>query len=86
MLSRMLIGDLSNTPNYDDYNMHNNLLSIVWMGEGFDETKRKKDVELKVVEVLVPHFNHVDSYVIAYASIALIKYNHNKIIQWCIKK
>jgi hypothetical protein len=29
MLSRMLIGDLSNTPNYDDYNMHNNLLSIV---------------------------------------------------------
>jgi hypothetical protein len=56
------------------------------MGEGFDETKIKKYVELKVVEVLVPHFNHVDSYVIAYASIALIKYNHNKIIQWCIKK
>ncbi len=56
------------------------------MGEGFDEIKRKKDVELKVVEVLVPHFNHVDSYVIAYASVALIKYNHNKIIQRCIKK
>jgi hypothetical protein len=29
------------------------------MGEGFDEIKRKKDVELKVVEVLVPHFNHM---------------------------
>jgi len=33
----------------------------------------------------VPHFNHVDSNVIAYASTALIKYNHNKIVQCCIK-
>jgi hypothetical protein len=29
MFSKMLIRDLSNTPNDDDYNMHNNLLSIV---------------------------------------------------------
>jgi hypothetical protein len=29
MFSKMLTGDLSNTPNDDDYNMHNNLLSIV---------------------------------------------------------
>ncbi len=29
MLSRMLIGDLSSTPNDDDYSMHSNLLSIV---------------------------------------------------------
>ncbi len=29
MLSRMLIGDLSSTPDDDDYSMHNNLLSIV---------------------------------------------------------
>jgi len=42
-------------------------------------------VELKAIEVQVPHFNHVDSNVIAYASAALIRYNHNKIIQCCIK-
>ncbi len=29
MLSRMLIGDLSSTPDDDDYSMHSNLLSIV---------------------------------------------------------
>jgi len=29
MFSRMLIGNLSNTPDDDDYSMHNNLLSIV---------------------------------------------------------
>jgi hypothetical protein len=33
----------------------------------------------------VPHFNHVDSNVIAYASTTLIRYNHNKVVQWCIK-
>jgi hypothetical protein len=55
------------------------------MGDNFDEARRKKAVELKAVEVLVPHFNHVDSNVIAYASAALIKYNHNKIVQCCIK-
>jgi hypothetical protein len=48
----MLIGDLSYTPNDDEYSMHSNLLSIVWMGDSFDEAGRKKDVELKVVEVL----------------------------------
>ncbi len=55
------------------------------MGDSFDETGRKKALELKVVEVLVPHFNHVDSNVIAYASATLIRYNHSKIIQCCIK-
>ncbi len=42
-------------------------------------------MELKAVEVLVPHFNHVDSNVIAYASSALIRYNHNKIVQCYVK-
>jgi hypothetical protein len=55
------------------------------MGDNFDEAGRKKVVELKAIEVLVPHFNHVDSNVIAYASTALIRYNHNKIVQCCIK-
>jgi hypothetical protein len=55
------------------------------MGDNFDEARRKEDVELKAVEVLVPHFNHVDSNVIAYASAALVRYNHNKIVQCCIK-
>jgi len=41
MFFRMLIIDLSNTPNDDDYSMHNNLLSIVWMGDNFDEVGRK---------------------------------------------
>ncbi len=81
----MLIGDLSSTPDDDDYSMHSNLLSIVWMGDNFDEAGRKKAVELKAVEVLVPHFNHVDSNVIAYASAALISYNHNKIVQCWLK-
>jgi hypothetical protein len=45
----MLIGDLSNTPDDDDYSMHINLLSIVWMGEKFDEAGRNKVVELKVI-------------------------------------
>jgi hypothetical protein len=85
MLFRMLIGDLSSTWNDDDYSMHNNLLSIVWTGDNFNDARRKKIVELKAVEVLVPHFNHVDSNVIAYASPALIRYNHNKIVQCCIK-
>jgi hypothetical protein len=30
------------------------------MGDNFDETGIKKFVELKVIEVLMPHFNHVD--------------------------
>jgi len=60
----MLIGNLSNTPDDDDYSMHNNLLSIVWMGDNFDEVGKKKDVELKALKVLVPHFNHVNSNVI----------------------
>jgi hypothetical protein len=55
------------------------------MGDNFNEVGRKKAVELKAIEVQVPHFNHVDSNVIAYASAALIRYNHNKIIQCCIK-
>ncbi len=55
------------------------------MGDNFDEAGRKKVVELKAVEVLVPHFNHVDSNIIAHASAALIRYNHNKIVQCCIK-
>jgi len=42
-------------------------------------------MELKAIEVLVSHFNDVDSNVIAYASTALIRYNHNKIVQCCIK-
>ncbi len=33
----------------------------------------------------MPHFNHVESNVIVYASTALIRYNHNKIVQCCIK-
>ncbi len=57
----------------------------MWMGDNFNEVGRKKAVELKAIEVQVPHFNHVDSNVIAYASAALIRYNHNKIIQCCIK-
>jgi len=55
------------------------------MGDNFDEAGRKKVVELKAIEVLVPHFNNVDSNVIAYGSTALIRYNHNKIVQCCIK-
>jgi hypothetical protein len=51
------------------------------MGDNFNEVGRKKAMELKVVEVLVPHFNHVDSNVIAYASTTLIRYNHNKVVQ-----
>jgi hypothetical protein len=31
------------------------------MGDNSDDTRKKKTVELKAVEVLVPHFNHVDS-------------------------
>jgi len=31
------------------------------MGDNLDDTRKKKTVELKAVEVLVPHFNHVDS-------------------------
>ncbi len=64
--------------------MHSNLLSIVWVGDSFDEAGRKKAVELKAVEVLVPYLNHVDSHVIAYAAAALIRYNHNKIVHCCI--
>ncbi len=64
MFSKMLIGNLSNTPNDDDYNMHSNL-PIVWMGDNFDEVGKKKVMELKAIEVLVPHFNHVGSNVIA---------------------
>jgi len=67
MFSIMLIGDLSSTLDDDDYSMHSNLLSIVWMGDNFDEARRKKNVELKIVEMLMPHFNHVDSNVITYA-------------------
>jgi hypothetical protein len=55
------------------------------MGDNFDEIGRKKDVELKALEVLMPHFNHVNSNVIAYASTDLIRYNHNKIVQCCIQ-
>jgi hypothetical protein len=55
------------------------------MGDNFDEVGRNKVMELKIVEVLVPHLNHVDSNVIAYASATLIRYNHNKIVQCCIK-
>jgi hypothetical protein len=55
------------------------------MGDNFNEVGRKKIVELKTVELLMPHFNHVDSNVIAYASATLITYNHNKIDQCCIK-
>jgi hypothetical protein len=54
------------------------------MGDSFDEAGRKKAVELKAVEVLVPYLNHVDSSVIAYAAAALIRYNHNRIVQCCI--
>jgi len=55
------------------------------MGDNFDEAKRKKNVGLKTVKMLVPHFNHVDSNVITYASVAFIMYNHNKIVQCYIK-
>ncbi len=55
------------------------------MGDKFDEARRKKVVELKVIEVLMPHLNHVGSNVIAYASVTLIRYNRNKIVQCCIK-
>jgi len=55
------------------------------MGDNFDEARKKKNVELKTIEMLVPHFNHVDSNVITYASVAFIRYNHNKIVQCCIK-
>jgi hypothetical protein len=54
------------------------------MGDSFDEAGRKKAVELKAVEVLVPYLSHVDSHVIAYAAAALIRYNYNKIVQCCI--
>ncbi len=47
--------------------------------------EERKVVELKVIELLMPHFNHVDSNVIIYASIALIRYNLNKIVQCYIK-
>jgi hypothetical protein len=36
------------------------------MGDNFDEVGRKKVAELKIIEMLVPHFNHVDSNVIVY--------------------
>jgi hypothetical protein len=55
------------------------------MGFSFNEVGRKKVVELKEIKVQVPHVNHVDSNVIVYASAALIRYNHNKIVQCCIK-
>jgi trans-2-enoyl-CoA reductase len=55
------------------------------MGDNFDEAKTKKTMELKVIEMLVPHFNHVDSNVISYASATLIMYNHNNIVQCYIK-
>jgi hypothetical protein len=45
------------------------------MGDNFDEVGRKKDVELKALEVLMPHFNHVNSNVIVYASADIIRYN-----------
>jgi hypothetical protein len=35
------------------------------MGDNFNEVGRKKVVELKAIKVQVPHFNHVDSNVIA---------------------
>jgi metallophosphoesterase superfamily enzyme len=54
MFSRMLIKNLSSTLDNGDYNMHFNLLSIVWMGDIFHEIGKKKPVELKIVEVLVP--------------------------------
>jgi hypothetical protein len=50
------------------------------MGDNFDEARRKKNVELKTVKMLVPHFNHVDSNVNTYASVVFIRYNHNKIV------
>jgi hypothetical protein len=56
------------------------------MGDNFDESRKNKVVGLKVVGMLVPHFNHVDSNVIAHALVALIKYNHNKIVQCCYIK
>jgi hypothetical protein len=55
------------------------------MGDNFNETITNKTMELKAIEMLVPHFNHVDSNVISYVSIALIRYNHNNIVQCCIK-
>jgi hypothetical protein len=55
------------------------------MGDNFNEVGRKKAMELKTVEVLVPHFNHVDSNVIAYASSTFTKYKFNRIVQCCIK-
>jgi hypothetical protein len=55
------------------------------MGDKFDETGRKKAVELKIIEVLMPHLNHVDSNVIAYASVTLIRYNLNKMLRCCVK-
>jgi hypothetical protein len=47
MLSIMFIGDLSNTPADDDYNMHSNLLSIVWTGDSFNEVGKKKGTGIK---------------------------------------
>jgi hypothetical protein len=55
------------------------------MGDNFDEIGRKKAMELKPVEVLVPHFNHAGSNVIAYASTTFMKYKFNRIVQCCIK-
>jgi hypothetical protein len=57
----------------------------MWTRDNFDEVGRKKVAELKIIEMLVPHFNHVDSNVIVYVWITLIKYNLDKIVQWCIK-
>jgi hypothetical protein len=55
----MLIGDLSNTLDDDDYNMHINLLSIVWMGDNFDEIGRKKAMELKAEVLCFSCFHEV---------------------------
>jgi len=55
------------------------------MGDNSDEIGRKKAMELKAVEVLVPHFNHANSNVIAYASATFMKYKFNRIVQCCIK-
>jgi hypothetical protein len=55
------------------------------MGFSFNEVGRNKVVELKAIKVQVPHVNHVDSNVIVYALATLIRCNHNKIVQCCIK-
>jgi hypothetical protein len=67
------------------HRMYSNLLPIVWMGDSFDEAGKKKATDLKAVEMLLWHINHVDSNVIIYASTTLIRYTHNKIVQCCIK-